>query len=245
MRITALEKDVIVEVVKAIDPDAKVWLFGSRTDDSKKGGDIDIGILSESIDVMGEIKIRQAICDKIGEQKVDIVVSKDEQQAFFKHIVMEGVQLQMSQVRVDILRDNLKALDLSVNWVRRSYEQTVAIGLKENYTAEEFDKFENLASRYARTTDMLVNKVLRSIDAVEFEDSGTIIDIMNRAEKREIVSSAKILHTIKDLRNNIVHEYKIAEITRFFEDIQKYTPTLLDVIKNVNKYCEKYLVDGV
>ncbi len=88
---------------------------------------------------------------------------------------------------------------------------------------------------------MLVNKVLRSIDTVESEDIGTVIDIMNRAEKRGIVTSAELLHTIKDLRNNIVHEYKIAEITRFFADVKKYTPLLLDIIKKVNEYCEKYL----
>ncbi|MCL2380275.1 MAG: hypothetical protein FWC64_01625 [Treponema sp.] len=150
----------------------------------------------------------------------------------------------MNHVRIDLLRENLNALNLSAAWVRRSYEQTVAIGQKESYTAEEFDKLENLASRYARTTDMLVNKVLRNIDAVEYEDSGTVIDITNRAEKRGIVSSAELLRTIKDLRNNIVHEYKIAEITKFFADVHKYTPVLLEVIKGVNKYCEKYLADG-
>jgi len=53
------------------------------------------------------------------------------------------------------------------------------------------------------------------------------------------------LHTLKDLRNNIAHEYKIAEITRFFADVIKYTPLLLEVIKSVNAYCEKYLVTNV
>jgi len=147
----------------------------------------------------------------------------------------------MNRLHVNLLRENLAALNLSASWVERSYNQTSAIKPKETYTPEEFDKLENLASRYARTTDMLVNKVLRSIDTVEFEDIGTIIDIMNRAEKRGIVSSAELLRTIKDLRNNIVHEYKIAEITRFFDDIQKHTPILLEIIKNVNVYCEKYL----
>ena len=147
----------------------------------------------------------------------------------------------MNQKYVEILRENLNTLNLSVNWVQRSFEQTSTIGLKKEYTAEEFDKLENLASRYARTTDMLVNKVMRSIDTVESEDTGTIIDIMNRAEKRRLVSSAELLHTIKDLRNHIVHEYKIAEITRFFEDVLKYTPVLLEIVKNVNGYCEKYL----
>jgi len=147
----------------------------------------------------------------------------------------------MNQLHIDILRENINMLNLSVDWVRHSYEQTSTIEIKTQYAIEEFDKLENLTSRYARTTDMLVNKVLRSIDTVESEDIGTIIDIMNRAEKRGIVFSAELLHTIKDLRNSIVHEYKIAEITKFFADVQKYTPLLLEIIKKVNDYCEKYL----
>ena len=147
----------------------------------------------------------------------------------------------MNEVHVDILRENIKALNSSAEWVKRSYDQTKTITTNEKYTDEEFDKLENLASRYARTTDMLVNKVLRSLDTVESEDIGTIIDIMNRAEKRGIVESAKLLHTIKDLRNSIVHEYKIEEITRFFDDIKKYTPVLLSIIGKINEYCEKYL----
>jgi predicted nucleotidyltransferase len=93
MRITEHQKNVIVEAVINIDPNAKIWLFGSRTDDSKKGGDIDIGILSLKVDVMEEIKIRQKICDKIGEQKIDIVVSKNGQEAFFKFTVIKGILL--------------------------------------------------------------------------------------------------------------------------------------------------------
>ena len=147
----------------------------------------------------------------------------------------------MSDINADVLRENLKSLNLSADWVQRSFEQTNTIILKEEYTIDEFDRLENLASRYARTTDMLVNKVLRSIDTFEYEEIGTIIDVMNRAEKRGIVSSAEVLHTIKDLRNNIVHEYQISEISRFFADIIKYTPVLLEIIKNVNTYCEKYI----
>ncbi len=147
----------------------------------------------------------------------------------------------MGKASPKVLQENIETLNLSAGWIQHSFEQTSVIGLKEAYTSEEFDRFENLASRYARTTDMLVNKVLRSIDTVEYEDSGTIIDIMNRAEKRGIVSSAELLHTIKDLRNSIVHEYKMDEISRFFGDIQKYTPFLLEIIKNVNVYCTKYL----
>ena len=146
----------------------------------------------------------------------------------------------MNKLHLEVLRENINKLNLSAEWVHRSYDQTKTIEPKDTYSPEEFDKLENLVSRYARTTDMLVNKVLRSIDTVESEDIGTIIDIMNRAEKRGIVESADLLHTIKDLRNNIVHEYQISEITGFFGDVLKYAPVLLKIIENVNKYCTKY-----
>jgi hypothetical protein len=42
---------------------------------------------------MEEIEIRQNICDKIGEQKIDIVVSKDGHEAFFRHVVEKGIPL--------------------------------------------------------------------------------------------------------------------------------------------------------
>lgn len=147
----------------------------------------------------------------------------------------------MNQIHVNVLRENIDTLNLSADWVRYSYEQTKIIELKDTYAVEEFNKLENLTSRYARTTDMLVNKALRSIDTVELEDTGTIIDIMNRAEKRGIVSSAELLRTIKDLRNSIAHEYKVTEIPGFFADVLKYTPILLEIIQNTNAYCKRYL----
>ena len=37
MRILEEEKNVIVESIKQVDPQAEIYLFGSRIDDSKKG----------------------------------------------------------------------------------------------------------------------------------------------------------------------------------------------------------------
>lgn len=71
-------------------------------------------------------------------------------------------------------------------------------------------ELEALTSRFARTIDMLVHKVYRSIDAVEFVEGGTLIDVMNRAEKRKLIDSVQEMRILKDLRNDIAHEY-IAE----------------------------------
>jgi predicted nucleotidyltransferase len=93
MRISAFEKETIVDAITARDPEAKIWLFGSRADNSKKGGDIDIGILSRKIDFMKKLGIRIDICEKIGEQKIDLLVSKTGEDTFFKYAVKEGILL--------------------------------------------------------------------------------------------------------------------------------------------------------
>ena len=41
MRLSEFEKDAIKESVLPLDPEAKIFLFGSRADDTQKGGDID------------------------------------------------------------------------------------------------------------------------------------------------------------------------------------------------------------
>jgi predicted nucleotidyltransferase len=93
MRITNAEKDVLVTSVHQEDRNARVWLFGSRVDDSKKGGDIDIAILSTRIQVPGRMRIRRNIIDRIGERKIDIVVSADGTDPFFRLAVETGIRI--------------------------------------------------------------------------------------------------------------------------------------------------------
>jgi uncharacterized protein len=95
MRITEHEMNAIIDAVKSVDPNAEVWLFGSRADDGKKGGDIDIAIRSEKINnVTQKIQVRRFICDKIGDQKIDIVTTNSGKEALFRLAVAEGVKLQ-------------------------------------------------------------------------------------------------------------------------------------------------------
>jgi len=93
MRLTDKAKDAIITSVRNADEAAQVWLFGSRVDDAKKGGDIDLAILSGKIGVMDKIRIRRNICKQIGEQKIDILVSPAGKEAFFKFVVEEGILL--------------------------------------------------------------------------------------------------------------------------------------------------------
>lgn len=61
-----------------IDIPYSLWLFGSRVDDSKRGGDIDLLIVVETEAQLAaaqklEIGLLVLLKEKIGEQKIDLV----------------------------------------------------------------------------------------------------------------------------------------------------------------------------
>ena len=57
----------------------KIWLFGSRVDDSKKGGDIDLYIETNYSDLFivtkKEMEFIANLKKIIGDQKIDIVIN--------------------------------------------------------------------------------------------------------------------------------------------------------------------------
>jgi len=55
---------------------AEVYLFGSRTDDSKRGGDIDLYLEIEPVEgwFMQRIQLAVELERRLGEQKIDLVV---------------------------------------------------------------------------------------------------------------------------------------------------------------------------
>jgi uncharacterized protein YkvS len=150
----------------------------------------------------------------------------------------------MSDMNIDtvaVLRQNITTLNSSFNRLQNTYNNCVRIGIKPGYTDEEFDSFEVMTSRYARTTDLLINKTLRSLDIVEFVDGGTIIDVVNRTAKRGIISDVTDLRNLKDLRNAIAHEYETEDIAAFFAAVLQAVPRLFETIKRLNTYCERHL----
>ena len=94
MRIDVREKEILKEAVLNFDHDAKVYLFGSRVDDTKKGGDIDILIVSKKIDKYSKRRVRRAFFENFGEQRLDLVVDDgDFSNPFTKSIIKNAVEL--------------------------------------------------------------------------------------------------------------------------------------------------------
>jgi predicted nucleotidyltransferase len=83
----------LIEAVLKFDSSALIWLFGSRTDNSKKGGDIDIAVLSDKIHIREKMQLKRAIYNELGEQKIDLVVSADGNEPFFRLAIEKGIRI--------------------------------------------------------------------------------------------------------------------------------------------------------
>lgn len=95
MRLTAFEIIAIKQAAQEVFGEAvAVVLFGSRVDDSKKGGDIDLYIKAPAgKDVAHKVKFLLALEQKIGEQKIDVVFALDENRPIEQQAIQKGVLL--------------------------------------------------------------------------------------------------------------------------------------------------------
>lgn len=73
----------------------KIYIFGSRVDDSKRGGDIDLyiepiethNLVSKKIDFLVDLK------SKIGDQKIDVVINRGKNELIDIVAKQQGVLL--------------------------------------------------------------------------------------------------------------------------------------------------------
>jgi len=81
--------------------------------------------------------------------------------------------------------------------------------------AERVDAF---VSRFGRLQDTVGDKLLPQYLNAVGEATGPAIDNLNRAEKLGLISSAELWVTLRDLRNEMIHEY--------MEDLDKLADAL-------------------
>ena len=94
MRIAAVQKKIICDYWKEKEPSSQVYLFGSRVDDSKKGGDIDILVLTDrKLHHTDLFKMKQVFFSKFGEQKMDVVSFAKNEENVFKEYVLSYAKL--------------------------------------------------------------------------------------------------------------------------------------------------------
>lgn len=76
MRLQSKEVQIIIQVAKEIYGEGvKVYLFGSRLNDEKRGGDIDLLVRTEgeTKNVLARIRMIARLKRLLGDQKIDVI----------------------------------------------------------------------------------------------------------------------------------------------------------------------------
>lgn len=94
MRLYQEQIKVLKDKLKTISSTAKLYLFGSRVDDTKKGGDIDLLVVSKEMTKKDLRYLRIEFFKHFGEQKIDIVLDNGEfKNPFTRYIIKKAVLL--------------------------------------------------------------------------------------------------------------------------------------------------------
>ncbi|MBT4963226.1 MAG: nucleotidyltransferase domain-containing protein [Francisellaceae bacterium] len=101
MRISKVDIEIIKTTLAHFNNTGIIYLYGSRVDDSKKGGDIDLlwvfdgNIITEELNDI-KYKILAKLKYSLGDQKIDLgIVNKDylQKDEFYSTILISAVKL--------------------------------------------------------------------------------------------------------------------------------------------------------
>lgn len=138
---------------------------------------------------------------------------------------MLGEQLQLARAAARVLEES-----------RGRVGAILALSDRSALSVEQRESCEALTSRFARLCDFLVQRLFRTVDQIELVDEGTILDRLARAEKREIVSSAEAWRELRELRNEIAHDYLIESLDRVLVEAHRRAPELLAAVPSLEAY---------
>ena len=95
MRLTSTQYHAIKKYFHDVFGEGEIYLFGSRVDENRRGGDIDLyvrtpnlqNLMRKKVDFLSKLK------HDIGEQKIDVVFDRHKHRAIDKIVLSTGVKL--------------------------------------------------------------------------------------------------------------------------------------------------------
>ncbi len=138
------------------------------------------------------------------------------------------------------LKDAIIQANEAVNHLKISIDRCKNFVENENFTEEQLIELEALTGRFARLSDLLIQKMLKAINQLAGSNVGTVRDRLLEAEKKEIISSAQAFLEIRTMRNTIAHEYEFDALKDIFSFAYIQSEILIEAIDNAKKYSEKF-----
>jgi len=136
------------------------------------------------------------------------------------------------KLNIQLLTEEISMLEKAMQTLKLSVDKCTTIYKKNDYSFEDLESFDSLTSKFSRASDIFTQKVIRTIWILLHEPFIPFIDMLNQAEKMNIIFSADQLLEIRDLRNQITHEYLPEAITELVPEVLE---NFIFLEKNINK----------
>lgn len=215
MRLTMFEITTIQRSAKKIFGDAvKVYLFGSRVDAGKKGGDIDLYLIPENKDNLYEKKIKflSALDRTLGEQKIDVVIAKDKTRHIEKEAITKGIELNLQNLKIEkIFQECARHLQrISEAYSDMSTFMPLTATKYENLSKDEVQAIDQYLFRFSKLQDSMGEKLFRVLVGrfEENTDKLSSLDVIKKMEKYAEIDIANEWLDLRNIRNQLAHEYE-------------------------------------
>lgn len=134
---------------------------------------------------------------------------------------------------MNLLAQNKNDVAKAIGHLEYSFNKVRGFDLTRlDWSEEELETLESFSSRFARTADLVVSRLLRSLAlSVDPGYRGTLIDLLNFSEKQGWISSARVWFRIRELRNVASHEYTTNDFNKLISELILLTPTVFEAKK--------------
>ena len=213
MRLTEFENLTILNTFQEVFGKGDIYLFGSRVDGTKKGGDIDLYLKLVDHTNLFEKKIQflSKIHEKLGDQKIDIVFNSNENRLIEKEAYTKGVQLNTDAIKIEKYFHECDKHILRIEHAYRKISPSLPISASAYplLNDEQIEAIDQYLFRFAKLQDTMGDKLFKLILS-QYEENLqqlSLIDILNKLEKLEFLPSAKEWLILRKIRNEISHQY--------------------------------------
>ena len=247
MRLTPKEIEAIVGTFEAVFRNGDIYLFGSRVDNSLKGGDIDLYIDADDMENIFEKKISFLVSlkRKIGEQKIDVVLSRDKNRLIEQEALNKGIKLNTNTIKMQryLNECNKHKIRIEKSYAKVKEIFPLSAPRYEKLSDDEIEAIDQYLFRFAKLQDTLGRQVFRMIVS-EYDDTVddlTFLDLLNRLEKIGLLEDVNIWKKLRDVRNDISHQYddEPEEIAEALNNIFAYKTELIAIFDKIEIFVNR------
>lgn len=213
MRLSEFEYRCILNAFHQIFKTGNIYLFGSRVDDQKKGGDIDLYIETENSDNLSEKKIQFLLLleSLIGEQKIDVVFHRDSTRPIEQEAKHKGILLNTDTLIIEKYLNECEKHILRIEQAYKSIKEFSPISATAypNLSESQVQAIDQYLFRFAKLQDTMGDKLFRLVLSQYEENTQNLsfIDTLNKLEKFGLLPSTKEWLMLRKIRNEISHQY--------------------------------------